>query len=67
MKRKMLLIRDHSDESELAENFLNEHHVAHVTLFSTEREGSLPFLISPTSAYIFRGIGSIRLFVSINI
>jgi len=62
MKRKVLLLRDHSKESQEAEKILKENNVEYAQLFSTD--GRLPCIISPDHAYSFVGIGGVRLFVN---
>ena len=62
MKRKAILLRNHSQESREAEKILKENNIDYAPLFSTS-EGRLPSIISPDSAYAYRGLEDIRLFV----
>ena len=62
MKRKAILLRNHSEESREAEKILKEFNIDYAPLFSTS-EGRLPCIISPDSAYAYKGIEGIRLFV----
>lgn len=63
MERKVILLRDHSEESEKAEKILKRYDIDHAQLFLTS-EGRLPSIISPDSAYAYEGIEGVRLFVS---
>lgn len=62
MKRKAILLRNRSEESKEAEKILKENNIDHAQLFSTS-EGRLPSIISPGSAYAYKGMAGIRLFV----
>ncbi len=62
MKRKVILLRNDSKESQKAEKILKENNIEYAQLFSTD--GRLPCIISPDHAYSFDGIGGVRLFVS---
>lgn len=61
MKRRVLLLRDYSKESQEAEKILKESNIEYAQLFSTDER--LPCIISPEHAYPFEGIGGVRLFV----
>jgi hypothetical protein len=61
MERKVILLRDHSKESEKAERILKRCNIDHAQLFSTSG-GRLPSIISPDSAYTYEGIEGVRLF-----
>ncbi len=62
-KRKVILLRDHSEESEEAVKILKDYSIDFVYLFCDKHESSLPSIISSDSAYAFEGIGGIRRFV----
>jgi len=62
LKRKVILLRDYSEESEEAEKILKNYSIDFAYLFCSD--GRLPSLVDPGSAYAFEGIGGIRLFVS---
>jgi len=65
MKRKVILLRDHSEESETAENILRKSKIEFTQLFSSS-EGRLPSILSPNSAYAYEGIEGVNLFISIS-
>lgn len=62
VKKKTILLRGYSEESNMAEKILKDENIDYVQLFSTE-EDRAPLVISPNCAYAYEGIGSIQLFV----
>lgn len=62
MERKAILLRNSSEESRKAEKILKKGNIDYAPLFSTS-EGRLPSIISPDSAYAYKGLEGIRLFV----
>lgn len=61
MQQKLILLRDHSKESEKAEEILQEHRIDHAQLFLKTTVERLPCLLGPDVAY--KGLGSIKSFV----
>jgi len=63
MEGKIILFRNQSEESEIAENLLRKYNIDFVQHFCSDGNGRLPSLINPGNAYHFEGIEGIKIFL----